>query len=97
MDRINGRRVIASTVGGALIGRFVADLVGAPPWVGGVLGAAAPVARSTGAVAALPGPVASGVRILAMPGEAIGRAMYPDGLTLPAPYDDEYDDDTNDD
>jgi hypothetical protein len=84
-DPINGRRIIAGTVGGALLGRFVADLVGAPPWVGGVVGAAAPIVRATGADAALPLQVRAGIRLLALPGESIGRAMYPQTLVLQAP------------
>ena len=86
MDKIRGRRVIASTIGGALAGRFVADLLGAPAWVGGAIGAAAPVAQATGATGALPAVAQKAVAVLAYPGSAIGRAMYPDGLTLPAPH-----------
>ena len=89
-DPINGRRIIAGTLGGALIGRFVADVLGAPPWVGGIIGAAAPVVRATGADAALPLQVRAAVRVLAMPGESIGRAMYPQTMVLlAAPGDDE--------
>ena len=81
-DPINGRRVVVATVGGALVGRFVADLVGAPPWIGGILGAAAPMVRAAGVADALPAPATTAIRILAAPGEGIGRMMYPSGLQL---------------
>jgi hypothetical protein len=84
-DPINGRRIIAGTIGGALLGRFVADILGAPPWIGGIVGAAAPIARATGADAALPIQVRGTIRVLAIPGESIGRAMYPQHLVLQAP------------
>lgn len=79
-DGIELRRTIAATLGGALIGRVLADLIGAPAWVGGILGGAAPLAVELGAVERLPPPVALAVQIAAAPGVGFGRAMYPQGL-----------------
>ena len=89
MNRLDGRRLVVGSLGGAMVGRLLADIAGVPPWIGGVLGAAGPILRATGAASRVPGNARKvaelAVLITSAPGDAVARAMYPEGLTLLSP------------
>lgn len=90
LDAVNARRVVVAAVGGALIGRTVADIIGLPGWVGGILGGGAPVAIATGASRMLPPICETVIKGLAAPGAGVARVLYPEGTAieaLPAPKD----------
>lgn len=78
-DPIQTRQLVVGVVGGVLIGRWVADLIGLPSWVGGLALGGATVARAAGVDGGRAAPV---LDLLSRPGAAVAGALYPPGLVL---------------